>query len=106
MKKLILLCACAAALASCSDPHREFCGQAARQLCEKCRQCGGDYKMCGLLRAGSAAQCESELRDICSAYDSVYTRETASSCLEQIAELRSCDQFKANGKPEICSKLF
>lgn len=106
MKKILLLSVLAATMASCNNPHRDFCTQASEQLCGKCEQCGGDYTMCGLLRTNDKAQCIAELQEICAAYDHVYTRETASICLEQIAGLRSCEQFKQNGKPEICSKLF
>lgn len=106
MKKIFILCIFVAFSTACNDPHRDFCTKASEHLCGKCEQCGGDYAMCGLLRTNDKAQCVSELQEICSAYDNVYTRETASICLEQIANLRSCEQFKQSGKPEICSKLF
>lgn len=91
---------------ACSNAQGAFCQNAAEKLCQKCQQCGNAYQACGLTRTESKESCVEQIKTICAAYDSVFTRETASSCLEQIDALHSCEAFQASGKPEICNKLF
>ena len=92
-------------LSSCQDPHKKFCHQAVNTLCTKCEQCGGDYKMCGLNKTTSKADCITTLSNVCSAYDGVFKQEVSSTCLMQLNQI-SCEQLRDSGKPEMCTRLF
>ena len=91
-------------LAGCQDSQKHFCVQTSTSLCDRCQSCG-DFKACGLTRTTSKDECISILQNVCASYDSLYSNEVARTCLQSINSL-TCDQLKANGKPEVCTRLF
>ena len=93
------------AFSGCTNAQKDFCAQASERLCGLCEKCGGDYAACGLKRTRDHAECVTTLRNVCSAYDGDYNKEVARSCLSAMGDL-SCDALKANGKPEVCTRLF
>ena len=105
MKKYILITASLFLLAACNSQQKQFCTNAAENLCGKCAACGASYAPCGLAKTTTKSECVEQLQRVCAAYDSLYTVETANACLEQLQSL-DCDTLKASGKPDICTRLF
>lgn len=88
----------------CQDEQKRFCIQAASSLCAQCEQCG-DFTACGLTRVTNRHDCVTTLEHVCSAYDSLYSKEVGRACLHGIEQLK-CETLKASGKPEVCTRLF
>lgn len=104
MKKLLILSLLLISLTGCQDEQKRFCTEATTQLCTLCEQCG-DFKACGLTRVNNRAECINTLANVCSAYDSLYSKEVSRACMQGIQQL-NCETLKATGKPEVCTRLF
>lgn len=104
MKRLFLIIIFLTLLSGCQDEQKRFCIQASTSLCDRCQSCG-DYKACGLTRAQSRDECIQTLQNVCSAYDSLYSKEVSHTCLQALEHL-TCEQLKSEGKPETCTRLF
>ena len=104
MKKLILPFTVLLMLSACQNEQKQFCTDATAALCDRCQSCG-DFKACGLNRANSKQECVDALMGVCASYDSYYSSEIARTCLHGLNTL-TCEQLRADGKPEVCTRLF
>ena len=100
-----ILTAITTANIACSNPHHNFCMQAAETYCAKCKKCDSYEQYCSMKNTADKMTCKKHITAVCEAYDANYSGELAKTCLDQIENI-SCRDLAANGKPDICNRLF
>lgn len=104
MKRFLFILLFSLFATSCTNAQKTFCTEASTKMCTICEQCGS-FPSCGLPRVSNRAECIEILENVCSAYDGVYSRELARTCMSSLDDL-SCDQLKNSGRPDVCTRLF
>ncbi len=96
-------------MTGCTNELERFCEKSTTDMCHTCYECAPDdasaSALCGLLSTTDEEGCRVILHRVCASDDVPYNGESAKACQERIDRL-TCEQIAAEGKPEVCGRLF